>query len=222
MAHQRKVLSAGQVSRAKAWHAPQVTCDSEARRSDDTDIVEVQNVSPPTVEQIEEIRSAAEKEGYEQGLQNAQAEAEVRLSEESQKLAVRWNELLNGLSEPYVELDDLVEKELISMVLAIAKQLVRRELKTAPGELVPVVREALAALPSAARKIRIHLHPSDCGMVEESLGADVQRGDWSIVEDPSLAVGDCRVFSKTSAIDARLETRIESVIATIVGSDRNG
>jgi len=103
---------------------------------------------------------------------------------------------------------------------AVAKQLVRRELKTDPGQVLAVVREAMAALPLAARNVRLHLHPEDATLVREMLTlGDNERG-WQIVEDPVLSRGGCKISSDTSQIDASVERRLHTVIANVLGGQR--
>jgi flagellar assembly protein FliH len=43
---------------------------------------------------------------------------------------------------------------------------------------------------------------------------------WTIVEDPVMTRGGCRVTTETALIDARLETRINAVISSMLGDQR--
>jgi flagellar assembly protein FliH len=40
------------------------------------------------------------------------------------------------------------------------------------------------------------------------------------VEDPVMSRGGCRVSTETAQIDARLETRIGSVVSALLGDER--
>ena len=81
-------------------------------------------------------------------------------------------------------------------------------------------REAMAALPLAARNVRLHLHPEDATLVREMLAlSDGERG-WQISEDPVLSRGGCKISSDTSQIDASVERRLHTVIANVLGGQR--
>jgi flagellar assembly protein FliH len=44
---------------------------------------------------------------------------------------------------------------------------------------------------------------------------------WTIVEDPVMPRGGCRVTTDTAHIDARMDTRIQTIMATILGEERS-
>ncbi len=79
------------------------------------------------------------------------------------------------LAKPFDELDAEVERELLTLAMALARQIVRRELKTDPTQIIGIIREAIAALPVAARDVRVHLHPEDAAVVQQHLAPDRKR-----------------------------------------------
>ena len=97
------------------------------------------------------------------------------------------------------------------LALTVARQLVRRELRIDPAQVIAIIRETVALLPAAARDVRVHLHPEDAAVVREKLAAPDADRAWTIVEDPVMTRGGCRVTTDTAQIDARLETRINTV-----------
>ena len=125
-------------------------------------------------------------------------------------------------SRPFTALDAAVEQELVALAFAFARQLVRRELKADPGQIVGIVRDALQSLPVATRDIKVHLNPADAKLVREHLPAVDQHRAWAIVEDPMLTRGGARVETATSQVDARLESRLGALVAELLGSDREG
>jgi flagellar assembly protein FliH len=64
------------------------------------------------------------------------------------------------------------------------------------------------------------LHPEDAAVVREKLSAPVGERVWTIAEDPVMGRGGCRVTTETAQIDARLDTRIGSVISALLGDER--
>jgi flagellar assembly protein FliH len=141
------------------------------------------------------------------------------LSELNERVA-RFESILNLLSRPLQELDTEVEGQLVSLAMTTARQLLRRELKTDPGQIVAVIRETVAMLPASVRDVRVHLHPEDAALVRERLATPGSDRAWSIVEDPMLTRGGCRISTDAAQIDARVESRIGAVMTTILGDER--
>ncbi len=104
--------------------------------------------------------------------------------------------------------------------MALARQIVRRELKSDPTQIIGIIREAIAALPVAARDVRVHLHPEDAAVVRQNLAPTESERAWSIVEDPVMARGGCQITTPTSRIDARLETRLGAILSELLGTER--
>lgn len=152
-------------------------------------------------------------EGFQQGLLDAES-----LQREQAKTFIT---LMESLSEPFKVLDEAVESQLVSLSIAIASQLVRREIKQNPGEIIAVVRSAVAALPVATQKLALYLHPNDAELVKTSLALTDAMTSWKIVEDPLLTQGGCKVTTDVSLVDATIEKRLASVIAMVWGDERS-
>jgi len=199
-------------------------------RSEAVELEEVTEVL--TAEQIEEIQKQAYAEAFEQGKQQGYADGQKegfeagrkQGYEESlhllQKQAAELTTLLEALSEPFKQLDESVEQELVKLTIAIASQLIRRELKLEPGEIVGVVREAINALPLASQKVTVNLHPEDAALVRTALKLDENMPPWRLQENPLLSRGGCTVETEVSRIDASVESRVAAVIATVLGGER--
>lgn len=160
-------------------------------------------------------------EGREVGLAAAREEARATTEELEQRVQ-QVQQILDFMTRPLMDLDQQVQRQLVQLAGAIARHLVRRELKTQPDEIVAVVRETVALLPVGARQVRVYLHPQDAELVRSRLAAGSGERAWNLVEDPMLTRGGCRVSSDSSSIDATLEQRLGAVIATMLGDERNG
>jgi len=172
-----------------------------------------------TEEEARAVERENHERGYEEGLAAARAEVNARLAQLDARIK-RLDSILSLLARPLEQLDAEVEKQLTLLALTVGKQLVRRELKTDPAQVIGVIRETVTRLPAAARDIRVHLHPEDATVVREHLAAPSSDRAWSIVEDPALTRGGCVVRTETSQIDARLESRLNAVVAAIFGDER--
>jgi flagellar assembly protein FliH len=177
-----------------------------------------------TVGEIEEVERRAYEEafaqGREAGLAAARAETEQQLKQLKAQV-VRLETMLDLLGQPLQQMNAEVEQQLLSLATTIARQLVRRELKTDPAQVIAIIRETVSLLPAAARDVRVHLHPEDAGVVRERLGGTTGDRAWTIVEDPVLTRGGCKVTTDTALIDARVETRLNEVISAMLGEERS-
>jgi flagellar assembly protein FliH len=169
-----------------------------------------------TANQMEHIQKQAHEEGFARGLADGQKAAQQEMQQKLQSLGT----ILGSLSAPLKELDDRIEEELVTLAMMAARLIVRREIKTDPGQVMAAVREAIAALPAASRQVRVHLHPDDAAIVREHLMAGDEQA-WKLVDDPLLARGGCQVLTDTSVIDASVEARLTAIMAATLGGERS-
>jgi flagellar assembly protein FliH len=215
MSDPRRTYRSGAVA-VERWSMPQVEGNVIGRPIDERKAA----AAAAAAEAIARLaREQSEARGYEAGMAKAQAEMQGRLAELDARIK-RFDGLLQFIGRPLQELDAEVEKSLLHLALAVGKQLARRELRVDPTQVIAIIRESLQELPTAAREVRVQLHPEDAAIVRERLTAPVNERAWTIVEDPTMSRGGCMVRAENSQIDARLESRISSVIANALGDER--
>ena len=200
-----------QANSCQRWQAPRL----ENTESHESDIVRPYSTQD-TVEQREHMQKLAYDAGFAQGVRDGMKAGQERVREQAEYMQA----IMQQMSEPLRELDVRVVNELVELSMAAVRQMVRRELKISPGEIVGVVREALSTLPVASNDVRLELHPKDAAIVREALGGEEQERSWHIVEEPMLSRGGCRVITATSQIDATVENRLNAVIASVMGGER--
>lgn len=211
-----KIISDDKGAEFSRWELPSVQKAGRKSRVDDVS-AQAGQVKPLTAQQLEEIQKAAHQEGYEAGHKEGLAAGQKEIRAAAQRLG----QIIHAFSEPLEDVDARVEQELVALALAISRQIIRRELKTDPGQVIAVVREALAALPAASRRVTVTLHPEDAALVRESLlTAAGEEASWRIVEDPLLTRGGCRIQAEHSQVDASVEHRIAAIVAQLIGGER--
>jgi flagellar assembly protein FliH len=156
-------------------------------------------------------------QGYEAGLQKGNEESKEGLDAKAAQLA----RLMESLSEPFKTLDEEVEKELVTLAIGLASQIIRRELKTDPGEVIAAVRQAITVLPLSSQKVSLYLHPEDSELVRTVLALDDMSPAWTIVDDPLITRGGCKIDTDVSHVDATVENRLAAAIANVFGGERN-
>lgn len=158
--------------------------------------------------------------GREAGMAAVRQEESAQLAE-LRRSVQRLGAILHFMSRPLQELDAEVERQLAQLVGAVASQVVRRELKAQPEQIIAVIRETVTLLPAAAREVRVHLNPADAALVRAQLQQPDAEAAWTIIEDPVLSRGGCRVTTENSTIDARVEQRLGAAIAALLGDERS-
>ena len=171
-----------------------------------------------TAERIAAIETQAREEGFRQGLDEGRAAGCAERNREAAALRA----LLDACTPQTRVLDDQLIEQLSTVVLVSIRQFVRRELGTQPGEVVRVIREAVAVLPASESRITLRLHPDDAALVKSALHPELLERPWRMIEDVTLSRGGVRIETETSTVDASVEHRLGTLIARLVGDNRVG
>jgi len=188
------------------WSAPLV----------EEDAVTVSRGQPNEQADLDLLHQQARDEGFTEGRTAGLAAGQQELTEITAALEC----VFGSLARPLEELDVRVEEEIVALVKAVSRQLVRREFKLDPSHIVGVIREGLAALPLSSDAPVIRLHPQDADIVQQRLSTSDADRAWRIEADPVLQRGGCVIGTAESQIDCRLETRLGRVIATMFEGER--
>lgn len=168
----------------------------------------------PTAEEIEQWHKDAHAEGYQQGLLQAE--------KENAELRQRLLDIINFFEHPLDSLNEEVEEQLNLLAVTLAQQLVRREIRQEPGEIIALIRESAQLLPASSRHIRIYLNPEDAELVRNTLQLDEEEEEqsWKLIEDPMITRGGCEIKSDHSVINVTLENRLQALAASVLGGER--
>ena len=181
-------------------------------------------VNDPDASATAEELQTIQKQAYNEGFALGQKEGFEQKKQELEINAASLCSIIEMLSEPLKDLDEDIVNQLAELSMLVAKQVVRRELHTEQGEIVGIVREAMNALPASTRKITLNIHPDDAELIRNafSLDNDDESGElrWKVVEDPIISRGGCKISSENSRIDATVEARLNRVISTLLGGER--
>ncbi len=181
-------------------------------------------LKPMTAAGLQQLQQQAYDEsyarGHKEGLAQGLAEGRTRAQAEASQKSALLNGLLEMFAQPLQQLDEEMEANLVELATLIARHLVRRELKTDPGEVIAVVREAMASLPIASRNPTLHINPEDEALIREALGLGEEERSWKLHADPLVTRGGCLIETETSFIDATVEARLSAIIARMLGGER--
>ncbi len=212
--------SAGSADQVERWQPPSVGTPSSAvfhheadAQAEDETASDDDSPPIPTAEEIEQWRKDAFEEGYAEGKKLAQ--------QETDELKGQLLEVIDFFEQPLQSLNEDVEQQLTLLAVTLAQQLVRREIKVEPGEIIALIRESVKLLPANSRQIRIYLHPEDAEIVRNALQLDEDdEHNWKLMEDPMITRGGCEIKSEQSTINATLENRLQALAASVLGGER--
>lgn len=212
-----RIISANEANEYVEWQEPHV----QGKIASDND----NGIRLPTAHEMQSLHKDAYDEGFIMGRKEGKAqgykEGKQQAIAESSELIEKLKSVLSTLAEPVSQLDDELENSIAQLTLSIARQLVRREIKIEPGEIVAVVREAVKALPISARNPTIYLHPEDIQLVRNALSLSDDENTYRLEEDLLLTRGDCHVETESSYIDASVEARLSAIAANMLGDERD-
>lgn len=180
------------------------------------DLAEQEQQRLMTAESIEVLQKQAFEEGYSQGFEKGMQDANAEITRRIKTI----DDIAGFLQKPLDDLDQAVVEQLSQLAINIARKLIRRELKTDPGQIVAVVRETVSALPVGMQNIRVSLNPEDATLLRETMKLSDGEKAWSIIEDPLLSKGGCKVLTDFSEVDASVEARLSGIIARLLGGER--
>lgn len=209
-----KVISGTEAAGAcRLWQIPAVAADgSRTAQPDCGDGVLL------TAGRIEEIQRQARDEAAALGRQEGIEQGRALVRERVENL----QSIIGLLEAPLKELDEQLVQEVAELAIVIARHLVRREIRSDPGQIVGVIQQAAGVLPVAARRVRLFLNPDDAATVREMMPATSElEGGWEIIEDPAVSCGGCRLETDSTRIDATLEKRLSAIAAELLGGDRD-
>ena len=232
-----RVISSNTKTAYTRWTAPSVQ-NIEDYKTEKAGLLTASQLEELQKQAYDEGLQSGQNDGYVEGLEKGKQEGlQQGLKEGAEAVAqviLRFEQMMQLLAEPLQQVDEQVEKELLELSLATARQIIRREITINPDQIVAVVKEAIAVLPSAAKNIKVYLNPDDAEIVRQNLnisspdssleskdGQDsVSDEAWSIVEDATLNRGGCHIKTENSKVDASIETRIAEISVKIFGDER--
>jgi len=169
-------------------------------------------------QELERLRQEARRQGFDEG-----REAGLRAgAQEIGARATALENVLTALAKPFSDLDHRVEEEIVALVKAVTRQLVRREFSADPTHLVAIIREGMGALPLTTSAMTVRLHPDDAAAIRECLDPKNDDRPWRIESDPVVERGGCLISSDLSEVDGRLDTRLNRVIGALFDNERAG
>ncbi|MBV1877513.1 MAG: hypothetical protein KUG79_07720 [Pseudomonadales bacterium] len=156
--------------------------------------------------------AAGELKGLAQGKKLAEQAFEKEVASKKQLL----QPLLAAFQSP-PDTSQAVQAQLVQLVVSLAGIVLQRDVQTAPGLINQLVAGALAALPDGVKQIQVLVNPADLPWCDSNL-SELNPG-IKYAADKTIALGGCKVNSKSGVVDATLSTRLNACFKQILLAD---
>ena len=165
------------------------------------------------------------REGFAKGMEEGRAAgAQQALNEHKAQLAAAVAALsaaMERIDADRQALEAGALREVVELAVAIARRVTKRQGVIDPAVLEANVADALKLAVGAA-DVRVAVHPDQRATLASAL-PQLQLSMPSlkhveIVDDPALAPGGCRVFTRQGRIDADLDGQLDRVVADLLPS----
>ncbi len=169
----------------------------------------------------------ARQEGWDRAAEDLETEVQRRAG---QLVDERIGKQLGVLETAVTQLGDSGEASdvrwqntALTLAIAIAGKLLRRQLELCPEDAAGMISAALQ-LSAGSRRVEVRLHPLDLELLTGDQVLATSSGlstlpDDLLVADEALERGDCLVQTTDGLIDARLETLLDRITTELLDVD---
>lgn len=177
-----------------------------------------------TLSELEKIREDAYQEGLQQGrdegLQQGLEEGRVTGHQEGLTAAraeidaqlILLTTLQQQLDQPLQQINAEVEQLLITLITEFSEAVIGVQIELDNAAVIQAVEDAVAQLPQTGAEIKVILHPDDVASLEPLLALNER---WTLVAEPSVARGGCKVVSGYGLLDNTRERRFDAAVTQL-------
>ncbi|MBC7105639.1 MAG: hypothetical protein H5T97_06855 [Firmicutes bacterium] len=168
--------------------------------------------------EAEALKERARQEGFAQG----HREGLVAARRETEELRLQARRMLAEAEAVRRENLERLTDEVIDLALDIAARVVARQIAVDRETVVSLAQEVLRLVRDRER-IHLFAHPSEVPVLREHRRALLallpERAVVSVIPDPELGPGECRVETERGVVDAGLAARFEAVARALRGAE---
>jgi flagellar assembly protein FliH len=159
-----------------------------------------------------------EKEAYEKGFAQGEKSG-VELGQKRLEAVIdQLKKLVKEIGRQRERLHKTFEKEMLDLVLSVARKVVHREVEQNQEVILSTLRESLRSLVDQ-RKVIVHLNPVDYQHIltpsESSQAILDETEGLKLIKDPSIARGGCYLETSFGDIDATIESQFERIVSSV-------
>lgn len=170
---------------------------------------------PTSRKSLEAVADSARQTGYTEGFEKGEREAKQQGEQKVRELMALWA----SMAKPMADQDAEVSEHLLSLVLALVKSILKRELSTDETFIKDTLNGALALLAETHAPLEIRLNPADKAAVEAHLSDERLTAD--LVPDTGVLRGGCHVSRGHAFVNATIEQQCQTLIEQLVSVDQS-
>lgn len=154
-------------------------------------------------EEAATIRESAAKEGYENGIAQAE-DAILELKSQIMKFA--------GAQQAVF---DAIAPEILAISLDIAKKIIKTEVQQNPDLIIANIQQCLKELSKEETKVMLKLNPADVANVKQQIPTMLENAGLDvkimIIPDPSMTQGGGVIQTTNGIIDVTIDTQVDII-----------
>lgn len=158
-------------------------------------------------------RTEGHAQGYADGRRQGAEEARREVLAEFATLAAPLDAMLESLKGLQADYQSALRKEVVELVGKVARQVIRCELALQPVQMLALVDETLATMPPVREGVEVYLNPEELQRIRELDPARSAR--WTLIADPRLEPGECRVKADGQEADAGCRQRLAACMEQV-------
>ena len=178
--------------------------------------------------EVESARQRAEKEGYaigeERGIAAGEKAGLQEIQLEWQNIMQEAETLVNELQTSRMGILKASEEEMVRLVIAMARRVIKAECATNPEIILNNIDAALNKI-SSVDKIVMRINLKDKAMAEAHKSEFLNRlsgvSELTVVEDNTLSPGGIKIETGVGTVDATIETQADDVDSGASKRDRD-
>lgn len=152
---------------------------------------------------------AGHADGHQKGREEGRNETMVSMA----TLARPMDAMLMSLKKLRTNYQEAQRNEVVDLVAKVARQVIRAELALQPVQLLALVDETLLSMPPTRDTIEVYLNPEELQRIQELDPKRAKR--WTLIADPRLDAGECRVRAGDHEADAGCQQRLSACMEQV-------
>lgn len=164
--------------------------------------------------QADQIRQQARRDGRQDAARDAEEAIQGKIEQQLQFLVPAISEAVVEVQRERTAWLRRWEQNVVTLAVAIAERVIRREVTAQPEISLDLLREALQ-MAAGMGKLRVHLHPQDRAALASNLAMVVaemnQLAPTELIADEAITPGGCRVDTDYGSIDQQIESQLNRI-----------
>jgi flagellar assembly protein FliH len=169
---------------------------------------QAKSIVDSATKQVPGIKENAQREGFEIGLE----EGKESVLKESENILINIRKIINSLHEEIEKRYKENEKEIIRLAVAIASEIINKELSVSEDIVYEITRKAIEKSTEKS-KMNICVNPDDYEYLKschDKLMDEFKSVNMiSFTADRRISRGGCVIETSSGSVDARVEQQIE-------------